>query len=391
MTIKMSHSIRVLLSLWILLALVACRPAAPTATAEPGEATPTAVLDEAYPEPSLSATATEEGAYPGVESVYPAAEATVTPTEKAYPGAAAATAEREVPVTADGRRSNIGPYLLSSPEDGQPTHELLADGQMAAYMAVNPAHWAPADMLPDMEGYGRNWISADEELGYIRAGKEGAQTYFERFKDTYRATEGQIHAWMSTWAFEFGDEAFAAQWVEFQQEWLRLMHEHDYLAGVGGMKTYAFGPGEITWLAPAIADADYLFLSESGAPTLMGSAGEYTFLYRDLVAELQGTLGEDGVPELILDVCVDGQALDDTDAPGGPWWQRGYIQFETPKADYEQDVRAYDLETLEDPYVRHVFWFATNITDDTHSFDVDTDMLRVADGWHDGETRSTSE
>jgi hypothetical protein len=262
---------------------------------------------------------------------------------------------------------------------------------MVAYMAVNPAHWAPADALPDMEGYGRNWISADEELAYIRAGKQGAQTYFERFKDTYRATEGQIHAWMSTWAFEFGDEAFAAQWVEFQQEWLRLMHEHDYLAGGGGMKTYAFEPGEITWLAPAIADADYLFLSESSAPTLMGGAGEYTFLYRDLVAELRGVLGDDGVPALILDVCVDGQALADTDAPGGPWWQRGYIQFETSKADYEQDVRAYDLETLKDAYVAHVFWFATNITDDTHSFDVDTDMLRVADGWHSGETRSTSE
>jgi hypothetical protein len=186
---------------------------------------------------------------------------------------------------------------------------------------------------------------------------------------------------MSTWAFEFGDREFAADWVAFQREWLRLMHANGYRAGVGGMKTHLFGEGEILWLTRAIAESDYLFLSESGAPTIMESVGRSTLLYRDLVAELERAL-PGGVPQVILDISVDGQVLADLDWPGGPWWQRGYVQFETPKAAHMADVRAYDRETLRDEYVRHVFWFATNVTDDTHSFDVDTNMLAVADGWH---------
>ncbi len=173
-------------------------------------------------------------------------------------------------LTTDGRRSNIGPYLLSNPEARQPTHDLLQDGNMVAYMAIHPAHWAPADALPNMEGYGRNWISEDDELSYIRAGKDGAKAYFERFKDTYRATQGQIHAWMSTWAFVFHDEEFAAPVGRVPATRVAApdARAHDYLAGVGRLKTYQFEPGEIT-----LAGAGHrrlrlsLSLSESDAPT----------------------------------------------------------------------------------------------------------------------------
>ena len=269
-----------------------------------------------------------------------------------------------------------------NPEAGQPTHNLLIDGNMRGYMAINPAHWTPADQLPHMEGYGRNWIPEDEELELIREGAAGGRAYYNEFKNTYQATRKNIHAWMSTWAFVYGDREFADRWVEFQREWLRLMHEEGYRAGVGGMKTHLFKSGEISWLAPAIAESDYLFLSEAGAPTLASSFGKTTLLYRGLRAELGVALGNDKVPMLILDISVDGKVLADLDTPGGPWWQRGYIQFKTPKEDYMADVRAYDLQTLSDPYVRHVFWFATNITRDTHSFDVDTNMLAVANAWH---------
>lgn len=273
-----------------------------------------------------------------------------------------------------------------NPEAGQPTHDMLINGNMRGYMAINPAHWNPADQLPHMEGYGRNWIPEDKELEFIRDGAVGGRAYYDEFKDTYEATCEDIHAWMSTWAFVHGDREFADLWVEFQIEWLRLMHEEGYRVGVGGMKTHLFEPGEISWLAPAIGEADYLFLSEAGAPTVMSSVGKTTLLYRRLVTELQMVLAADRMPPLILDISVDGKVLADIDAPGGPWWQRGYIQFETPKADYTADVRAYDLETLRDSCVRHVFWFATNITRDTHSFDVDTNMLAVANTWHSART-----
>jgi hypothetical protein len=280
-----------------------------------------------------------------------------------------------------GRTSNIGPYLLMNPEAGQPTHNLLKDGRMRAYLAINPAHWGDPDRLPNMEGYGRNWIPEEEELDYILAGADGARRYFERFQGAYEKTRGEIHAWMSTWAFRFGDPAFASQWVAFQREWLRLMHENGYRAGVGGMKTYLLRADQITWLAPAIAEADYLFLAESGAPTLRGSFGQTTLLYRNLMDELLTVLPAESIPPLILDVCVDGKVNKDLGRTG-VWWQRGYRDFGTSQADYADDVRAYDLETLKDPYVKHVFWFATNITDDTRSFDVNTDMLAIANDWH---------
>ncbi|HHX65879.1 MAG TPA: hypothetical protein GX702_13435 [Chloroflexi bacterium] len=374
----------VLLALILLLAGCQNGPAA-----EPTEEPPTAtVMPSITPESddvafdlTTEAPTPPPSSEPSPETAMPRATAT----------ASAASATRPAPVgptpqalPAD-RNSNIGPYLLSHPEAGQPTHELLKNSRMRAYMAINPAHWTAADLLPHMEGYGRNWIPAEEELAYIADGAAGARAYYARFEETYIATRETIHAWMSTWAFEFGDREFARSWVEFQREWLRLMHANGYRAGVGGFKTHRFGEGEILWLAPAIAAADYLFLSESGAPTIMDSVGRSTLLYRDLVAELEDAL--ERVPEVILDISVDGQVLAELDRPGGPWWQRGYIQFETSKEDYMADVRAYDLATLEDPYVRHVFWFATNVTADTHSFDVDTNMLAVADGWHAGEER----
>lgn len=328
----------------------------PTATPSPIAPTPTSGPTEAAP--TLEPTAT--------------VEPTMAPTPTPIP----------LPEGELAHYSNIGPYLLANPEAGQPTHNLLKDGHMRAYMAINPAHWTPADALPNMEGYGRNYMSEEEELAYIRRREQGARGYYDRFRPTYEQGRGQIHAWMSTWAFEFGDPDFAADWVAFQREWLRLMHADGHLAGVGGMKAHRFGPGEILWLADAIAEADYLFLAESGAPTLTESMGVTTLVYRDLVAELRGVLGEDGVPPLILDVCVDGQVLADIGAPGGPHTQRGYRDYGTSPEAYAQDVRNYDIATLYDPYVKHVFWFATNITEDTKSFDVNTPMLEIADSWH---------
>ena len=300
------------------------------------------------------------------------------------PITAAAPASYPLPISAEAGRSNIGPYLLMNPEAGQPTHNLLKDGHMRGYMAINPAHWSPADQLPRMEGYGRNWIPEEEELEYIRAGAAGARAYYDEFADSYDHCREDIHAWMSTWAFVYKDAPFSATWVEFQVEWLRLMHQNGYRAGVGGMKTHLFGVGDLARLAPAIEASDYIFLSESGAPTIMASRGTTTLLYRELIEELAQVLDPERIPPLILDVCVDGGVLAQIGHPGGPWWQRGYIQFETPKESYQTDVRTYDLETLRDPYVRHVFWFATNITDKTHSFDVNTDMLAAADRWHVG-------
>ena len=110
--------------------------------------------------------------------------------------------------------------------------------------------------------------------------------------------------------------------------------------------------------------------------------GTTTLLYRDLVAELARALPGQDLPPLILDVCVDGKVLADLDAPGGPHWQRGYRDYGTTPEDYAAEVRNYDIATLYDPYVRHVFWFATNITEDTKTFDVNTPMLEIADGWH---------
>lgn len=278
--------------------------------------------------------------------------------------------------------SNIGPFLLSAPVVGNPTHNLLKDGNMRAYMAINPAHWGVDDALPEMEGYGRNFMAAEEELAFIRRREQGARGYYERFRTTYEQGRGRIHAWMSTWAFEFGDPAFAEDWVAFQREWLRLMHADGHLAGIGGMKAHRFAPGEITALAPAIAEADYLFLAESGAPTLTASMGVTTLVYRGLVAELRGVLGEGAVPPLILDVNIDGQVLADIGAPGGPHTKRGYRDFGLTPEQYAADLRNYDIATLHDEYVKHVFWFATNITEETLSFDVNTPMLAIADGWH---------
>ena len=110
--------------------------------------------------------------------------------------------------------------------------------------------------------------------------------------------------------------------------------------------------------------------------------GATTLIYRDLVAELGAALPGQDLPPLILDVCVDGKVLADLNGPGGPHWQRGYRDYGTTPEDYAADVRNYDIATLYDPYVRHVFWFATNITEDTKSFDVNTPMLAIADGWH---------
>ncbi len=404
-------------------------PATPEASAEIAqeypahEASPMAALvteTAAYPEPeaeptrpsvlasametarAVTATPASADAYPAPASTLPSAGPTVQPEHT--PTAAPPTATPRPTLTPQpriaptntpspiapsglrdtgpaGRTSNIGPYLLMNPEAGQPTHNLLKDGRMRAYMAINPAHWGDPDRLPNMEGYGRNWIPENEELDYILAGADGARRYFERFQGTYEQTRGEIHAWMSTWAFRFGDSAFASQWVTFQREWLRLMHENGYRAGIGGMKTYRFGADQITWLAPAIAEADYLFLAESGAPTLRGSFGQTTLLYRNLMDELLTVLPAERIPPLILDVSVDGKVNKDL-GRAGVWWQRGYRDFETSPADYAADVRAYDLETLKNLYVKHVFWFATNISTDTRSFDVNTDMLAIANGWH---------
>ena len=210
----------------------------------------------------------------------------------------------------------------------------------------------------------------------------GKNIYYDRFSGTYDATRANIHAWLSTWAFEWGDKAFADRWVAFQREWLRLMHANGYRAGVGGMKTHLFNSGEIVWLAPAIADSDYYFLSEASAPSVMNGRGYSVLLYRDLHAELVAHLGADKVPPLILDVCVDGRVNKELDRSGGPWWERGYRDFDISREDYVASVREYDLETIEDPYVRHVFWFATNVSKNSQSFDVNTDMLAVAEGWH---------
>ena len=336
----------------------------PTATVVPTSA-PTAV-------PAL--TATPRPTWTQV----PPTPTRIVPT-RAYPAQATATL---VAQGAGDRRSNIGPYLLANPEAGQPTHNLLRTGNMRAYIAINPAHWGSRDRLFNMEGYGRNWIPADQELVMIRQGAEGGRRYYDKFKNTYFDTRDEIHAWMSTWAFVYGDDAFARQWVEFQREWLRLMHQEGFRAGVGGMRTHMFRSGEINWLASAIADSDYLYLSEADAPTLMYGRGDSTFRYRQLVQELRQVLGTDGVPEVILDVAVDGKVLDDLNRSGADW-KRGYLHYGTTKESYMTDVRAYDRETLRDPYVRHVFWFATNYNSkENESFDVDTDMLIVANRWH---------
>lgn len=347
----------------------------PTHTPEP-TATDTPVPTDTPPPtmpPTLTRTAT------------PQATATrrSTPTPKpTWTKAVSPVPTRTPTPAAPTHKSNIGPYLLMNPEAGQPTHNLLRNGPMRAYIAINPAHWTPADQLPNMEGYGRNWIPEDEELAYINAGAEGAGRYYDRFAPTYDATRANIHAWMSTWAFRWDDAAFAERWVAFQREWLRLMHANGYRAGVGGMKTHPFADGEILRLAPAIADSDYVFLSEAGAPLMMDGRGYSVLLYRDLYADLVAHLGADKVPPLILDVCVDGRVNAELDRTGGPWWQRGYRDFDVSRDEYMASIREYDLETVKDAYVCHVFWFATNVTKDTQSFDVNTDMLAVAEGWH---------
>jgi hypothetical protein len=353
-----------------LVALVACTEGieSPTATrwVLPTSPPPTATASPAPPTPTVE----------------PAETATEQPEATQEPTAAPAPTPIPLPGGELAYYSNIGPYLLANPEAGQPTHTLLKGGRMRAYMAINPAHWAPADALRNLEGYGRNYMAEEEELSYIRRREQGARGYYDRFRPTYEQGRGQIHAWMSTWAFTFGDPDFAEDWVAFQREWLRLMHADGHLAGVGGMKAHLFGSGEIVWLTEAIRDADYLFLAESGAPTLTASMGVTTLVYRDLVAELRAVLGEEGVPPLILDVCVDGEVLMDIEAEDGPHWQRGYRDYGTSPEAYAADVRNYDIATLYDPYVKHVFWFATNITEDTLSFDVNTPMLTIADGWH---------
>ncbi|MGI6368963.1 MAG: hypothetical protein ACOX2L_11520 [Anaerolineae bacterium] len=346
----------------------------PTVTMEPATAAPTAAVATTVAPTVAPATAAPTAAATATEM------ATATPTETPTPAPTATPLP--LPEGELEHLSNIGPYLLTPPEAGQPTHELLKDGHMRAWFAINPAHWAAADALPNMEGYGRNYMDEQEELSFIRRREQGARGYYDRFRPTYEQARGNVHAWMSTWAFVYGDKGFAEDWVAFQREWLRLMHADGYLAGVGGMKSYPFKAGEFAWLAPAIAEADYVFLGESDAPTLMTGAGHTTFRYRELYAELQAALGEQPAPELILDVCVDGAVLVALDAPGGPHWQRGYRDYNISPEAYAADVRAYDISTLFDPYVRHVFWFATNISEDTRSFDVNTPMLELADSWH---------
>ena len=376
---------RHLLVIVILLAVILFGVAACTNDSELATATPWLLPTSPPPTPTevVPTPLAEEVDVPAEE---PTEEPMATPEEIEAPTVEPTVAPAPTPIPLpEGELehySNIGPYLLANPEAGQATHNLLKDGHMRAYMAINPAHWTPADALPNMEGYGRNYMAEEEELSYIRRREQGARGYYDRFRPTYEQGRGQIHAWMSTWAFEFGSREFAEDWVAFQREWLRLMHADGYRAGVGGMKTHLFGPGEIAWLAPAIAEADYLFLAESGAPTLAESMGVTTLLYRDLVAELRNELGEDGVPPLILDVNVDGQALADIDAPGGPHTERGYRDYGISREDYAADVRNYDIATLYDPYVKHVFWFATNITEETLSFDVNTPMLEIANRWH---------
>jgi hypothetical protein len=372
------RAIRLLVGVLLVALLSGCAVADTVPTATPRLLPTTASTDTpdaamAAPVTTATADATETPA-DTVTATVPAETPTAAPTAVPTP--------LPLPAGDLAHYSNIGPYLLAPPEAGQPTHNLLQDGNMRAYLAINPAHWGANDALPDMEGYGRNYMGADEELSFIRRREQGARGYYDRFRPTYEQMRGSIHAWMSTWAFVYGDRAFAEDWVAFQREWLRLMHADGHLAGVGGMKTYPFQAGEFAWLAPAIADADYLFLAESGAPTLTASMGTHTLLYRDLVAELGEALPGQELPPLILDVAVDGIVLAETDAPGGPHWQRGYRDYGTSPEDYAADVRNYDVATLYDPYVKHVFWFATNITEDTKSFDVNTPMLAIADGWH---------
>lgn len=372
-------------ALLLALGLAACGPHTPPATpspmvlpTQPVTLAPSATLaPPPYPAPT-EATPMSGATLAALPYPEPQAATTAMP----LPTATSLPTPTPLPLpTGAPHRSNIGPYLLANPEAGQPTHNLLKDGAMRAYMAVNPYHWTPQDALPHMEGYGRHWLPEQEERAYIARREQGARDYYQRFAQEYRHPPVPIHAWMSTWAFEFGDRAFAEDWVAFQSEWLRLMHENGYQAGVGGMKAYRFQPGEIAWLAGAIAQADYLFLAESGAPRLMSaeSIGVTTLVYRERMAELARVL--DPLPPLILDVCVDGQALDDLGL-GGSQGRRGYRDWDLSVEDYLADVRAYDLATLYDPYVKHVFWFATNITADTASFDVNTPMLAVAERWH---------
>jgi len=376
-----------------LLLITGCASPEPTATATP-RLLPTSVTTDTPYIPDTPAPAPSDTAVPDDTPTPEGAEVSPTPeipatteseaTQAPAPTDTAPVQPTPVPLPTGelAYYSNVGPYLLAPPEAGQPTHNLLKDGNMRAYMAINPAHWAPADALPEMEGYGRNYLAEEEELSFIRRREQGARGYYDRFRPTYEQTRGQIHAWMSTWAFVYGDQAFAEDWVAFQREWLRLMHADGYLAGVGGMKTHLFQQGEFAWLAPAVAEADYLFLAESDAPTLVDGMGKTAYRYRQLVAEFTQALPDAELPPVILDVAVDGQVLADLEAPNGPHTQRGYRDYGTTPEDYAADVRAYDIGTLYDPYVRHVFWFATNITEDTKSFDVNTPMLAIADGWH---------
>jgi hypothetical protein len=368
-----------------ILALAGCATAGPEVTATPRLLPTSEATSTLY----LVARSTVTGVAPTPATVTGSATAslvgTMTPTvtlTQSAPRTATAPTPIPLPTGTLERTSNIGPYLLAPPEGGQPTHNLLVDGHMRGYLAINPAHWGNGDALPNMEGYGRNYMAEEEELSFLRRREQGARGYYDRFRPTYEQMRGKIHAWMSTWAFVYGDQEFADDWVAFQTEWLRLMHADGYLAGVGGMKTYPFRAGEFAWLAPAIAQADYLFLAESGAPTLTAGMGTTTLIYRDLVAELAGVLPGQKLPPLILDVCVDGKVLADLNAPGGPHWQRGYRDYGTTPEAYAADLRNYDIATLYDPYVRHVFWFATNITEETKSFDVNTPMLEIADGWY---------
>ena len=72
-------------------------------------------------------------------------------------------------------------YLGASRKRVNP-HNLLKDGHMRAYMAVNPAHWGDADALPNMEGYGRNYVPK-RRLAYIRRREQGARGYYDRSGD----------------------------------------------------------------------------------------------------------------------------------------------------------------------------------------------------------------
>lgn len=78
------------------------------------------------------------------------------------------------------------------------------------------------------------------------------------------------------------------------------------------------------------------------------------------------------IPTLILDICMVGAEAAGLRSPGGPGWQRGYIECEARRAIYEADVRAYALEALAgSPRAPCVLDRHHRHRHRTHAFDVD--------------------